>query len=220
MFENLVEKIKSAIKRPDPFDPSTLDDPIAMQTEWTPAKRGGASFCTHKLVEVNSNRLEFRAAAGAKAFYLLFLLIGLGVTAGFSFSKLSSGKFSFDVETIMPLLIGLVFTIVGGCIFYFGTAPIVFDRRSEFFWKGRKNPKEVVNKRTIKHFAELENIHALQLISEYCSGDKSSYYSYELNIVLENGKRINVIDHGKQNKLKEDANKLSEFLDKPIWNAI
>ena len=70
------------------------------------------------------------------------------------------------------------------------------------------------------HFAGLEDIHALQLISEYCRGSKRSYYSYELNLVLRNGRRINVMDHGDSEKLREDAKTLSQFLEKPLWDAI
>lgn len=220
MFKKMMEELRSLAGDRSAFDPSHLGDPIAMQTDWTPARGGGASFRTHKLVEVNSDRLEFRASMGAKLFYLFFLLAGVGVLIAFSASKFSSGGLSLDMDTIMPMLIGLVFAIVGACLLYFGTAPVVFDRRRGFFWKGRKSPGEVIDYRTLQHCAELEKIHALQLISEYCRGNRSSYHSYELNLVLEDGKRINVVDHGDQNKLREDAGNISAFLEKPVWDAI
>lgn len=220
MFKKLMEKMKNMADDRVSFDPLSLDDPIAMQTDWTPAKSGGANFRTHKLVVVNSDCREFRASIGAKLFYLIFLLAGIGVLIGFYLFKLSSDGFSFKMDTIMPLLFGLIFAGVGGSMLYFCTAPIVFDKRKGFFWKGWKNPDEVFDKNALKHFAKLDQIHALQLISEYCRGDKSSYYSYELNIVLEDGKRINVVDHGNQSKLRDDATTLSEFLGKPIWDAI
>ncbi len=202
------------------FDPSSFNDPIAMQTKWTPAKGGGASFRTHKLVNINSYRMEFRVSAGAVVFYLMFLLMGLSVMIIFSIANFSANDKPPFIAIIMPLSVGLVFTIIGACMLYFGTAPIVFDKQKGFFWKGRKAPDEVFDKTTIKHFTELENIHALQLISEYCRGNKSSYYSYELNLILKDGNRINVVDHGNQRKLKEDANTLSAFLEKPVWDAI
>lgn len=202
------------------FDPSSLDDPVAMLTDWTPAKKGGASFQTHKLFPVDPNRLEFRASIGAKLFYLAFLLVGVGVLIGFSYSGLSSGEFSFDMKTVMSGICGLIFAGVGGSLLYFGTAPIVFDKRKGYFWKGRKSPDEIFHPGSLKHVAKLDQIHALQLISEYCRGDKKSYYSYELNIVLEDGKRINVVDHGNQSKLRNDASTLSDFLEKPVWGAM
>jgi len=200
------------------FDPSQLGDPVAMQTGWTPAKRGGTSFRTHKLVEVNLYRLEFQASLAAKLFYLIFLLSGIGIIIGFLFTKIASEGFSFDADTILPLVAGLVFAMVGGFLLYFGTAPIVFDKTHGAFWKGRKSPNEY--RQDIKHFAELDKIHSLQLISEYVRSNKHSYYSYELNLVLEDGQRLNVIDHGKLDRIREDAQTLSVFLNKPVWDAI
>lgn len=220
MFKKLWQKLRGMAASPSEFDPSCFDDPIAMQTDWTPAKGGGANFGTHKLVEVNSHRMEFRASIGAMLFYLIFLLVGLGVMIGFGAARLSAGEFSFNTDTIVPLLIGLVFATAGGCLLYFGTAPIVFDTKKESFWKGRRGPDEVSGRDSLKHFAELDDIHALQLIKEYCRSDKTSYYSYELNLVLKNGKRINVVDHGNEGKLRDDADTLAAFLDKPIWDAI
>jgi len=220
MFKKLMQRVLRLTSKQGAFDPSQFDDPVAMQTSWTPAKRGGANFRTHKLVEVNSYRLEFQASLGAKLFYLIFLLAGVGVLVGFSFTKLSSGAFSFDMDTIIPFGIGLIFAIAGGCLLYFGTTPIVFDKTQGAFWKGRKTPGALSDSQALKHYAELDKIHALQLISEYVRGDKSSYYSYELNLVLENGDRINIVDHGNENKLREDAKTLSAFLEKPVWDAI
>jgi len=219
MLKKLAMKLKMMAEGQAKFDPSTIGDPVAMQTEWTPAKGGGASFRTHKLVAVSTNRLEFRASAGAKIFYLLFLLIGVGVIVGFTFAIVAGKGPGLGPGLIVPFLVGTVFAGVGGAMLYFGTAPIVFDTRKDYFWKGRKAPDEVFNKNAIKHLARLEEIHALQLISEYCRSDKSSYYSYELNLVLQDGVRINVVDHGNKDKLCEDAATLSNFLGKPIWDA-
>ena len=218
MFKKLLEKVQDLTGSPREVDASQFDDPIAMQTDWTPAKGGGANFGTHKLVEVDSHRMEFRASAGAKIVYLIFLVIGVAVLIGLTVA-VSSGQFSLHAAMLIPLFVGLIFSAVGGCLLYFGTAPIVFDTKKESFWKGRKSPDEVPDKASLKYFTELEQIHALQLIKEYCRGDKRSYYSYELNLVLKDGKRINVVDHGNEGKLRDDANTLAAFLAKPVWDA-
>lgn len=220
MFKKILQKLSSLADDRNKFDPSSLGDPVATQTDWTPAKRGGASFRTHKLIKVSPDRIEFRASIGAKVFYMIFLVVGIGVVIGVSALQLSKGTFSFSMDTVFPLLIGLVFAVIGGYMLYFGTVPIVFDKRKGYFWKGRKGPDQVFSKNSLKYFAELEDVHALQLISEYCRGDKSSYYSYELNLVLKDGKRINVVDHGNQNKLRADASTLSDLLERPVWDAI
>ena len=222
MLKNLIQKLKDiANTRNIPFDPSVFGDPLALQTSWTPAKKGGANFCTHKLVKINPERIEFQASLGAKAFYFLFIIIGFGIMTGFSASIIMSGNSSFKPEVLIPVLFGLVFTIAGCCMFYFGTTPLVFDKYKRAFWKGRsKNDKIMFDRNAFKHYVEFDRIHSLQLIKEYCRNNKSSYYSYELNLVLENTERINVIDHGNPVKLKEDASILAGFLGKPVWDAI
>ncbi len=190
-----------------------------MKTEWIQAKGGGANFKIHNLVQVNRNRIIFRSSIGARIFYGFFLLMGLGFAFGFSCPQFSEDNFSFSFESLFPILLGFLFAIMGGLLLYYGTKPIVFEKGSGYFWKGRKNPETVYNINARKNCTKLKEIYALQIISELVRGDKSSYYSYELNLVLNDGSRINVIDHGKIEKIREDAEKLSQFLGKPVWDA-
>jgi hypothetical protein len=202
------------------FDPSVFNDPLALQTEWTPAKGGGANFRTHKLVEIHADRLEFKASVIARLFYLTFFLAGLGILIGFLAPLFSAKTSSFDFELIIPLIVGFVFTSLGAFMLYFGTQPVVFDRRNGFFWKGRTAPDEVLRQERLKNFAKIDQVHAIQLLSEYCRGNKSSYYSYEINLVLKDGGRINVVDHGNAAKIRQDAEKIADFIKKPVWDAI
>jgi hypothetical protein len=116
--------------------------------------------------------------------------------------------------------VGSIFVAVGGFMVRSFSVPVVFDGRNGFFWKGRQSPMDVVNRDELKSFAELEDIHALQLISEFCRGDKSSYHSYELNLVLKSGDRLNVFDHGHLKHARADAATLAGFLGLPLWDAI
>ena len=64
MVRDLVRKLQKLTIEAVPFDPSSLNDEVATKTAWTPAKGGGASFQTHRLVEVDPHRTEFRAVPG------------------------------------------------------------------------------------------------------------------------------------------------------------
>jgi len=217
--DELVEKLVQKIYTQD-IDPSRFKDPVAAQTDWSPAKGGGSSFTTHTITKISPYRIEFQAAGGAKVFSMIFSLMGIGIILGFSFFHFSHGTFSISLDTVAPLLFGIIFTTIGVSMFYYFTAPIVFDKKEASFWKGRKNPDEGFDNNTVKYFARLEEIHALQLVSENCRSDDNSYRSYELNLVLRDGKRINVVDHGNEIKLREDAQTLSRFIEKPVWDAI
>ncbi len=214
----ILRKILSLTSQQPPLDPAKFNDPLALKTEWTPATRGGSSFRTHRLVQDDFARVEFKASTGAKIFYLLFAFIGTGVAVGIA--VFYEAESYLVPEFLVPLGMGLVFMTIGIGMFVYGTTPIVFDKGSGYFWKGRKGPQDVIEISSLKKCAQLEQIHALQLVAEYVRSGKSSFYSYELNRVLEDARRLTVIDHGNLKRVREDAGKLSEFLGKPIWDAI
>ena len=66
----------------------------------------------------------------------------------------------------------------------------------------------------------LGEIHGIQIIKEYCSTKNGGYYSYELNLVLKDASRVNVLDHGNGARLRRDADELAGFLGGvPVWDG-
>jgi hypothetical protein len=185
------------------------DDPVAARTSWEPLVGGGANFRTRNLVTVSSDRLEFPASLGMKAFGGVFALIGL-VSVGVGAT----------VGSWIAVLAGAIFAAVGIVLFRSGTSPVVFDKRHGAFWKGRTAPYETRRHGDLEHYAELAEVHALQILPEYVRGNKSAYTSYELNLVLRDGRRLNVVDHGDYESLRGHAETLSVFLDRPVWDAV
>jgi hypothetical protein len=220
MIKSLTQKWKRGRGAGESVDPSGFDDPVALQTDWFPAAPGGASFGTHRLVRVSANRIEFSATLGAKFFFLVFLFAGLGVLC-FQVNRIRIGQaYLLSQDSLIPILVGSVFVVVGGCMYWFGSAPRVFDQSRASFWHGRKEPAMLNAAGRSENSTPLASIHALQLLTEYVSGNKNSYYSYELNLVLNDGSRINVVDHGNLKRLRSDTQTLSQFLGKPVWDAI
>jgi len=209
------------IKESVPFDPKTLGDPVALTTEWVPLKKGGANFCTHKL-SVKNARIEFRPSLGAYVFCFFFCVMGLMFVANFVHLAVVSHKIGMLISAVFPVAIGSVFVVVGVVLLRSISVPITFDTALGYFWKGRVTPEELfLNSAdtTREDLTAINRIYALQIIAEYCRGSKSSYYSYEINLVLKDGKRVNVIDHGNLNRIRADAQTLSNMLGKPVWDA-
>lgn len=146
---------------------------------------------------------------------MIFMIVGVGIPVLF----LSSGEFVGTQEVLMISGFGMIFFGVGAAMYYFYGRPVIFDKMKGFYWKGWKKPDHSTPRTAAKNLAPLSEIHALQLIKEYIRSDKSSYYSYELNLVLRDGTRINVVDHGNGNVLRQDAQQLASFLGKPLWDA-
>lgn len=216
-----IEKVKSFFTTNDPVtDPSVFNDPLALKVEWKPLISGGSNFSTRELFEINKHRFEFKATTGAKIFYFSFFFLGLGLLIMPSIYLIRHGKPIWtEWATALMFITGFVWTIVGGSLYYRGNTPIVFDKCTGYFWKGRKCPDDPSNVDSNEYFTDLANIYALQIVSEYCSNEDNSFYSYELNLVLADATRINVVDHGKIDALLYDTRKLAGFLDVPVWNA-
>lgn len=216
-----VEKLAATRIEAVDYDPARLGDEIALRTEWVPAAKGGANFRTHRLKHTGPRRAEFRVTGGFVAFFVVFTLIGLGVSLGFgagALAGLRSGSL-WSLFMIVPILIGGGFAAIGVWMGWVHGAPAVFDKQRGEYWKGRVSPAEASNRHTIRERVPLDHIHALQLLRERCTGNDASYYSYELNLVLKDGTRMNVVDHGNRERLRRDAEELAKFLGRPLWDA-
>jgi len=217
----MLDKIKTFIENAstrETFDPSKFNDPVAEKTEWIPLKRGGTNMKTHNLVEKHPQRVEFKMTVGILLFSILFIIVG--VFAGVFISwDVFSGVAQFTLRDHWPaLLFFFSFSGTGLIVLRSGSKPIVFDKHSGFYWKGRTEPDISTAGSEQKDNCRLSDIYAIQILRERVRGDEKSYNSYELNLVKKDGNRLNVVDHGKRDAIRADANKLSEFLGKPVWD--
>ncbi len=57
------------------------------------------------------------------------------------------------------------------------------------------------------------------MLRERIRSKNGSYYSYEINLVLHNASRVNVIDHGNHQAVIEDAETLAQALGVPLWDG-
>ncbi|HEY9841556.1 MAG: hypothetical protein ACAI44_36565 [Candidatus Sericytochromatia bacterium] len=208
------------------FDPRSFGDPVALQVAWTPAVKGGSNIRTRKLKVVNSERMVFKPTLTVLFFALLFLGIGTAMLA-FAIMALVLSQGNVNGAVGLVLMLGLFSFLGGGVLWYKMTERIVFDKSRGYYWKGGSR-KETLDDLT--DYAPLRQIHALQLISEYCEGSSSMdddwsdrhrnfYYSYELNLVLHNAERVNIVDHGSYPGLRRDAETLADFLGIAIWDV-
>lgn len=226
MFEKISAKIQESIeaikKGATPIDPSQFADPVADQTSWGPLKRGGANFCTHKMKRVSKTRIEFKTTLGTKLFSGIFAMVGVGIMVG-GILMLTKGNQQNELGGVIFMLIfGSVFAAAGCGMYVAMSTPTVLDARLGLYWKGRKDPTLPASRDKMKVCVPFADIHAIQLISEWCSGGKnsSSYRSYELNFVLHDGERVNVVDHGNQSRIRKEANQIADLLKIPVWDAI
>lgn len=174
------------------FDPATLGDPQALQTQWTPLKPGGASFSTHALHELDRG-LEYRKNGKFMLFGAVFLVTGLAT----SLAALSG--------VWWLLLMGVPFAAVGAWVLW--PSKVCFDQVAR---------SVVLRGRTIP----FSTIVALQLLTEHVSSSESAdYSSHELNLVLADGTRLNVVDHAGKQQLRDDLQRLRALIGCKAWDG-
>jgi len=151
----------------------------------------------------------FRVTLEALSFYLFFLFGGT-----VPFFLVSGDVFS----NIVLMSAGVAFSAAGGYGLYVCTTPAIFDKGRGFFWRGRKEPDALFGNIHLKDNVQLQDIHALQLVTNYATDGGS--YMYEINLVLNDGRRINVVVQRNVVTARENARTLSQFLERPIWDAL
>ncbi|MGC4069385.1 MAG: hypothetical protein QM784_32990 [Polyangiaceae bacterium] len=202
----LVKKVFPEAFEP-PIDPSKFGDPLAKQIDWTPAKQGGESFRTHRLKAIGRERLEFRGSFYPMLLASCALSIGLGAVGYGGLHREEPGWWKL-------MLFGLPF-VAAGSVILLSHRRAVFDRECGWFYRGKKPAGPAAPGVLL-----LAHIHALQIVGEWCStGKGGSFRSFELNLVLKDGTRHNVIDHSALSTIRADAFRLGEFLRVPVWDA-
>ena len=159
----------------------------------SPLIYGGASFKTNVLIESSSSKLVYKPTIGTAIFCFIFLAVGLGVLY-FNTIHLFNADSSIKNFNWFLIIFGLIFSTAGGVMFYKFYKPRVFDKQLGIYYKAYR-PNISYNRNSI-NVIPLKSISALQIIGEHVKSDKGSYKSFELNLVLSDGSRKNVVDHG------------------------
>ena len=196
---------------------SDLQD-LKHRVDKSPLKGGGASFKTNVLIQESSSKLVYKPSIGVALFNFIFLAVGLGVLF-FGLYPLFNTSLDFASVEWFLIIFGLIFASAGGFMFYFFYMPRVFDKQLGIYYKAYKPEIRDRIKKASKTHMPLKSIAAIQLIGEHVKSDKGSYKSFELNLVLDDGTRKNVVDHGNLKSIIDDAQLLSDFLRVPIWHA-
>lgn len=185
----------------------------------TPLNAGGASFKTHVLLERSSSKFAYRPTVFAILFCLLFIVVGLGLSLYQFYPFFLNENFEISNINWSFLIGGFVFSIGGSFFLYYFSIPKVFDKQLGVYYKGYNSKDHRVKKQKEDKYIPLKSIVAFQIIGEYVTSSDSTYKSFELNLVLSDGTRRNVIDHGNLKSVVKDAEVLSKFLNIPIWHA-
>ena len=212
-------------KRYPVLDPRYFDDPVAMRTGWAPMSPGGFRRTLHRLREIAPQVLSFQPTAYRhyQTFVYLGSLLAFGnvLIASLLRNELNINRHEhwWVIQLLAQILVGCCVTLflLNRSIVIDGNTAEVRLGLPRLGWLNRLPWLQGLVCRSVP-FAE---VHSIQLLDEEVRRtSESMFWSYELNLVLSNGKRINLIDHGNQREIRWDAGDLSRMIDVPIWDFI
>jgi hypothetical protein len=229
LLKKIIDKINGRFESRAKLDPSTIDDPIADKTIWEPLNNGKENFTVYNIKQIGMDRLEFRPSLVENALCLIFYILGAaGICVFVSlFFLIGMPEISFDsvMLYLTSFILGCFFLVIGRIFHHFSPKPMIFDKQSGHFWKGKTGSDEVIDIDSVKNMVKIDDIHACQLISEHCQDGRYSYHNYELNLVCNDTKRIHIIsvssceDTNSRKEIRQAGQKLSNFLEKPLWDV-
>lgn len=217
-LKQLIEEAKK--QRFSTADFMQFEHPLAQQTDWFPLNSGGTNFQTHQLDQSDGDLLVFKATTGAKVFAGIFTGVGvLGIVI--PLMVFAHNDFQDWGMLLFAVFFGGIFLTAGLLLRHFMTMPRVFDTFYGCYYKGRKKPDHTMGMSSEQKHAvtHLNEVKAIQLIRERVSSKNGSYHSFELNLVMQDASRINVIDHGNHTAMVADAQTLATTLGVPLWDA-
>lgn len=221
MTKKAVYNIQSTVESSGIFDPSRFGDPLALEVFWAPAKKQQTHFCLYRFKMVQPNLAAMRCSPFDRLLPSLTMLVGLGILAkGIIVSTTSNHFQSESAELLILFLIGALFVFLGIQLLRSTLSPIHFDLDRGVFWRGPKPPAISSGGTQNLAYSNIDQIYAIQVLPKAgFVNDQTTKYSqiYETNLIMPDGSRSNVVDCGSYKALTDDARKLGEFLNKPVW---
>lgn len=194
-------------------------DSFADTVCWKPLVPGGVNEITRTLPVLKERSLILKATLGQQlttyfgaflGMYLIYILTSVA-------SNVGSPIYSNAIYLISSLV--ALFIIMNFRDIY---TPIIFDKKSGYFLRNCKIG-ESSKRNSLKRSCLLSDIYAIQIVSEECIQPQKNgfswFESFEINLILNDSSRLNVIDCANYAHVSKSAGKIGDFLRVPIWNA-
>lgn len=203
-FYNLLKQCESLAKTKKKNKIDEIEKSISV----SPFSSIASNYVTKILKIINKNRLVFE---NSNRYNLIKLVIVIMLMlSAYIITRNNSGFLS-----IMLMSIILILSILNH---FYGNDKIFFDKVEGYYYVNSLNKKSYANQ-----IIPLNKIVAIQYLSiEKESRDVENnsiniYYIAEINLVLENERRVNILSHGDYVQAYSDAKTLSDFLKIPLW---
>lgn len=200
-----------------PLNPEILDR--HKDIDWTFIGNVGASFKSHKASQKSSHIVTIQPTLELFLFLSFGIVIsgGLGIYLYIDSNDINAnGRWGLLEKTMVT------FTLVS--LFLGSLYSLIYELRRIKYFNKKINSYTVLK----KNECQLTDIKAIQLLytrslTRGTSKDSRSNeyaYDYQINLILNDNSRINVVSHGSLKGTKRDSKLLETFLNVPILDGI
>ena len=212
-------------KRYPVLDPMAFEDPVAMRTGWTPLSPEGYRRTLYRLGVIGPKVLSFQPTL-ARHYQTFVYLVSVLVFGNMLIVSLLRHELSirnFEHWWVIQLLVQIV---LGCCVTLFLlNRAVVIDGGAQEVRLGLPSLRWLNQlpwlRELVCRSVPFAEVYSIQLLDEEVRRTgQPMFWSYELNLVLRNGKRVHLIDHGNQREIRWDAGDLSRMINVPIWDFI
>lgn len=214
---DIEKKAKEKQERLDAYLISVSDE-IIKKTSFIPLKRWWTNIKSHDLIIDNNWNYLFQVKWFFPILFLIMFSIPIiATTIIFSIDIIIKKTLNWDMiwDFLGQIISSLIFLAPAGILFYFLYRSYIFDFQNGYFYDTRLTKKlfEFLHQEKYKDkIIPISEIHGLQIISEWVHGKNTSYTSYELNMILKDSRRVNIIDHGNIEEIRKNADELASKL--------
>lgn len=191
------------------------------EADWQAVESGYSNFKSHQLRQVSQSKIVVDSSAGGLLFFAAFAVVPLIVAV----IILRQTHFNLQQENWSDLLI-MIGLFLGLCFFsYIGfkmlfqskNKQFIFDKTIGWYCFGSVDSKQDTDSLEPEFHCELADIVAVQVLSGiHTSSDGETSPVDQLNLLLKNGKRLNVLAYLDEEAILAEAELLSEFLSVPV----
>lgn len=206
------------------------DDIIIKNTSFTQLIKWWSNIKTHNLIYDQYENIILKTSQYALG---KILLITSRIAWFISILAFLLAVLSKDISGMIFLLpFSIIFILWGRFLFYYITQSFIFDFQNWYFYDLRRQKnfyKYWQQEQYRKKIIPLNEIHALQIINEqveYTSNEEDedgytrsysvNFKSYELNLILKDSSRINILDHNNLDEIRNNA----EIIANKLWVKI
>ncbi len=184
------------------FDPKVFNDPIATRLDWSPLLKGIRIGTNREIIESSTSLvLKVKKSEFTKLFFLLTFVSFFAVAIYQGVLEKAPGAYKY-------------IAYLGGVVIFYAFYQSIISIRKKIELHSMTGQVIIGKDKYL-----ISEVLGVQVVEEYIKKKKRSYYSYEINLVLNRDfKRINLAEIRDYEEARTVASQISSRLNISCWD--